>query len=238
MNIWSYWEGPRLPYIDTCIRSMQAVYGNDFHLVTPETVDEYIPQGTLHPHYERLDQPALKADCVRAALLALRGGWWFDADTIALPGWPPSKADSAWACYMTWQREPIRVLNGYIGMGCDCPVGAIWLEQVNQTLAARSPDWCTLGERILTPLLYGKTEPIWEIPRRLCLPIDIDSNVAAFMRPGSPRDYLHNDTLCFGLNHSWMLYHHPAAMQMLPNGWAKSPLLIHRLLTYAQERFG
>ena len=137
--IWSYWEGPRPQYIETCLESMKNVLGRDFCLVTPETLGDYISDNTLHPNFYELPQPALKADCVRSALLAVYGGWWFDADTIAIRHPNPLCNPLAEAIYMVWDSPPIRVLNGYIYFSSGSLKAAAWLESVNRSLE-KGPD--------------------------------------------------------------------------------------------------
>ena len=182
MNVWTYWEGSKLPYIDVCLQSMKRVcnhFGINFYIVTPETVSSFISPGTLHKNYLKLRQPALKADCIRAALLVEHGGWWWDADTIALK--PPLILKNKEAIYMVWDKAPTRVLNGYIYFQKGHPTAIAWLEKINQMLASdvEAIDWCDLGEKILTEKLI-ENAAAYRISRNTFLPIDIDSNVREF----------------------------------------------------------
>ena len=226
-TVWTYWEGPRPAYIVLCLGTMQRVLGDRFRLVTPTTISNYLPIDALHPRWRKLDQPALRADCIRAALLAVHGGWWWDADTIALK--PPKLEGSVH--YMTWTKPPRRILNGYIHLTKE--LAKPWLHMVNDSLASRKIDWCDLGEKLLTNHLSSLPEAI-EIPRRMCLPIDIDSSVEKFFRYGHATEYIEGDTVCFGLNHSYFMYHHKKEMELPASQWASSPLLIHTLLHHAK----
>jgi hypothetical protein len=208
------------------------------YVVTPENVGNYLAPGTLHENYRRLPQPALKADCVRAALLACHGGWWWDADTIGIQpvNGLMSEYRNADVLYMTWSRPPTRILNGYVYIRPGCGVGGRWLGRINAALADEfdAIAWTTLGEAMLSTLVQGQPR-CHEIPRALFLPIDIDSHVASFFEPGDFRNYLRPDTVCFGLNHSWFVYHKERDIGLPPYVWAKSPLLIHQLLDSAQR---
>ena len=244
MNVWTYWEGPRWPHIDICLRSLEAACKRDdvtLHIVTPETVGDYIPQGVLNANYMALQQPALRADCIRAALLAVHGGWWWDADSIGFGTLTDlhAKYGTPECLYLTWRREPRRVINGYIYFNAGSPLAAAWLEQVNRVLTGdvNKIAWCSLGEHLLNYIVPEHAGSV-EVERRLFLPVDIDSEVARFFRPGNPLDWIERDTVCFGLNHSWMVYRRKERGEMLQPEHVRlaSPLLIHRLLTLA-ERF-
>jgi hypothetical protein len=229
------------PHIAVCLKSMAKACESpqiNFHLTNPENIGTYLDDGILHPNYLQLTQPALRADCIRAALLATHGGWWWDADTIAMQSPMALMAEHPYASalYMTWTKPPLRVLNGYIYMKAGYGTASRWLAQINEALA-HSPsgiEWCSLGEKLLTDIL-PHCPHAHAIPRRLFLPIDIDSSVKTFFDPHDPCLLVQNDTVCFGLNHSWFMYHKPHQMTLPPNDWANSPLLIHRLLAQAQE---
>jgi hypothetical protein len=239
MNVFSYWEGPSPPYIQLCIVSMQKVLGDSFTLVTPEIINDWLPQDILHPSWKALPQPALKADCIRAALLATHGGWWWDADTIALCH--PKEVHAGQTdevLYMTWTNQPRRVLNGYIYFPPGNPAAKKWLMGVNEGLRQGKVDWCTLGEKLLTTELSPGSFDTREIPRRLFLPIDIDLEVKQFFTEQEWWWYCYKDTVCFGLNHSYFVYHHRKLMNSGPHEWKNGTTLIHKLLAYAQERYG
>lgn len=231
MNVWTCWEGPRPKFIDLCLRSAaKACSGDDFRLVTPKNLQDYVPFGTIHPNYQRLPL-AIKSCCIRAALLAEYGGWWWDADTIGLKT-PRALTESypkASALYTVWDREPRRVLNGYVHL--TGLLATRWLDQINRALADSfdSIKWCSLGEGILTRMLTDDFRAV-QVPRRLFLPIDIDSNVEEFFLSGNPQDRIDSSTVAFGLNHSYFMYHRSAVMDP---PWS-SNLLIHRLLKMAE----
>lgn len=244
MNVFSYWEGPKPEYIDVCIKSMARVIGQAFHLVTPANIDEWLPDNMLHPAYKTLPQPALRADAIRAALLATHGGWWWDADTIALhsPDWLLRRYPDAEAIYGIWDRNPIRVFNGYIWIRPGSEISSQWLQHVNDALAANPNDvsWCSLGEKLLTRLVGDHPYAV-RVERVTFLPIDIDSEVQRFFLDERYYDLEWTKAVCVGLNHSWFMFHRGRDMTLPMAEWKHSPLLIHKLLKDAvalNERYG
>lgn len=258
MNLWSYWEGPRNPFIDTCLRSIERVCGDDteFRLLTPETLEEYIGD-LLHPNYRHIDNIAMRVGAIRVAILARFGGMWWDADTIGLRDpielvrqYENIRFDNinlsgventANVLYTTWDRPPLRILNGYIYMRQGCDDALEWLEQVNKRLETQRENpvvWTELGEMILTPLLV-KSKTAWRVPRWKFLPVDVDSNVARFFEPVPTGEVATlaalTTAVCIGMNYSWFRTQRPADLTLPPEKWAKSPLLIHRLLTFAED---
>lgn len=235
--MWTYWEGFKPEYIDTCLRSMQRVCGDACVIVTPETVGDYLSSGTLHDAYRTLPQPALRADAIRAALLATHGGWWWDADTVALrsPDIVLDTIPQAEAIYTTWTKPPIRVLNGYIYVAPGSQIGRDWLAHVNARLD-RDPtsiDWCSLGEKTITDMVLDNPNA-YRVSRDVFLPIDIDCDVELFFKEQETSEYrLPLHSVCFGLNHSWFMFHHAKDMLLPRTRWWSSPLMIHQLLNYA-----
>ncbi|MBV6343458.1 hypothetical protein HWQ67_17945 [Candidatus Magnetobacterium casensis] len=238
-------------YIEVCLRSIDKlcrIAGIGFRLVTPEDLSDYVPTGYLEERYRSLKDVGQRVDCIRAALLARHGGWWWDADTVCVHpsflklGIPPHEylsqlCNGATAVYTVWDREPRRVLNGYVYVD-KSPLATTWLAKVNAKLQEpEEPVWCDLGEKILTPL-FSAQEQARQVDRRMFLPIDIDSNVKRFFEPGNPQDLVTEQTICFGLNHSWFWYHRRRDMQLPRERWASSLLLIHQLLHLADVSWG
>ena len=89
-----------------------------------------------------------------------------------------------------------------------------------------------MGEKILTPLLAEEPDCI-EIDRSLCLPIDIDANVSEFFEVANFEKHITVNTICYGLNHSWMMHNHLKKMKERVKNWESSKLLIHQLLHHA-----
>lgn len=246
-TIWSYWEGPQPPYIEICLRSIKEICNRsqdkwEFLLVTPSNLQEYIPVGALHPAYAEIPNPGPKASAIRAALLAVYGGWWWDADTVAL-GDPSNFLSSLGLpeypeiAYTTWPIYPNRALNGYVYALGQSKSSLAWLDAVNSLLSTdfdRATRWLELGEKSLTPVVLSS--PFCRrFDRRTVLPISIDDHVEAFFQARDYREFIIPQTLCFGLNHSWFMLHHEHDMLMKPCHWKNSPILIHQLLADALE---
>jgi hypothetical protein len=209
---------------------MVKVLGRDLVLLDQQSALEFVGD-QLNPNWLKLSQPALKADAVRAALLATYGGWWWDADTIAFrnPSCLNDQYPNASVLYTTWTKDPVRVLNGYIWFAENSSIAANWLDRVN--IALEYPDqidWTSIGEKLLTELVLNDPQAV-RLRRSLLLPVDIDSHVQHFFEPKPLEAYLESDPVCFGLNHSWFMYHKGPLMSV--EKWTNSPLLIHKLLT-------
>jgi len=230
--VWSYWEGGRRPFITKCLGSIARVCGNALHLVTPMNIGDYLPNGHLHPAIKNLREPAWRADVIRAALLATHGGFWIDADTVMLrPPW--HLATDHDLVHAVWDNSPRRVFNGYIYARPGSALACEWLRGVNASLDAnpRGDKWTGLGEQVLTPLVDGGHYATREVPRSTWCPLDVDRDVLKFFEPGDPVDYITEESVCFGLNNSWMMAHRREIMAMSAMEMRLSPLLIHRLLT-------
>jgi len=229
MKVWTYWEGPMPSHIAVCLGSMKMVLGQDLTVLGLDTAKEAVGD-RLNPNWLKLSRPALRADALRAALLATYGGWWWDADTIALRKPDCLSVENASVLYTTWTKMPVRVLNGYIWFAENSSIAVKWLNSVNAALEyPENIDWTAIGEKLLTGLILGKSTAV-KVSRRMLLPIDIDSDVKHFFEHRDLRTYLSHDPVCFGLNHSWFMYHRPK--QMAIESW-NDDLLIHQLLKHA-----
>jgi hypothetical protein len=80
-QIWSFWEGPRPPFVDLCWRTV-TLHNQDCRLVGIAELADMGGQSVLDltqgmPH-------AIRSDLIRAWLLHSQGGIWLDADVIVL----------------------------------------------------------------------------------------------------------------------------------------------------------
>jgi hypothetical protein len=234
-KVWSYWEGPKPPYIDLCIRTMQK-YCSGFTLLTKETLDEYIPNGTLIDDWRRLvPSPDMASDPIRAAILSTHGGFWFDADTIALKDPSESVDGNEDLAYVQWTNPPTRIPAGYIYAKPGSVITRRWLENVNHVMKHQPSriSWCVLGEECLTEAINSPAKgTVWtrHLPLNTFLPIDIDANVALFFGEGNWQSYVKENTVCFGLNHSWFVSRKPHEILQSIESMENSPLLVHQLL--------
>lgn len=239
MQMFSYWEGPIPDVIRACLDSIKYCCGSQWKLITPSSLPEYITTGVFHPNFNRIKNPAHRADCIRAALLFNHGGLWLDADTVML--WNPDDEFSLEKelVFSVWDKPPKRVLNGYIYAQKGSSIAGAWLLGINKALETFHPanmKWTSFGEAILTPLVDANPDKVHQIPRSTFLPIDVDSNVQALFSTDDWKTYIKTNTVAFGLNWSWMLQNQRNAMLCSPARWKNSHLLIHKLLSDAQKR--
>lgn len=237
MNVWTHWEGPKVPYIETCLDTIrQHCYkGCLFHQVNEQTMSKYIPEGLLHPNWKNIKRLGVKSDCIRAAVLYLYGGLYVDADSIMLKS-PKGRIDESKDCvYMRWSTPPDRVIAGYIYCKQKSVVAKKWLDNINATLERNEFKWCQLGEGCLTPAV-NSTENCEQIPLKTFLPIEIDIVVEKFFRQEEWQRHIAGNTIAFGLNHSWFMSRRPKEMAVPFKRMATSKVLLHRLLHYASEQ--
>lgn len=241
MITWTYWEGDRLPYIETCLASFRRVCRrSQFILLTPQNLLRYLPGREIPDGFSRFRQPAHRADVIRALTLARYGGLWCDADSLMLQD-PQTLLDDypdASVIYSSWTNPPLRVMNGYVYSHPQRGCAREWAEGVCRVLSDgfdEESGWGKLGEGVLTPLV-----PAWpgavRVPVDTFLPVEIDREVEEFFRPttreGQFWELLQEHTVAIGLNHSYFLYHHGPDVKTAPARWHKSNLMIHRMLSY------
>lgn len=206
MNVFTYWEGPQPEYIKVCIETMQLCCEN-FILLTPDNINSYLNDTGLHKNWDKLTNPAHRADCIRVAIINKYGGWWVDCDTIFVQ---PFGKDTIFNpgkdfLYMKWNDG--RCLNGYFYGKAGCKLTSDWLSGINKKLSnLKSVQWTSFGEKLLTPLLREDNEGSQitkEIDRRTFLPINIDKIPWIFFEPVHWSSFITPDTVAVGLNNSW-----------------------------------
>jgi len=119
MKVVTYWEsapGLKVPtYIPLCIASMKIAFGDSFLLLTNRNIEHYLGLLDLKKvwKFEGFDNQLIspvasivaKSDWLRMAYIHLYGGFWLDADTLALENFLTSleisKADSR----LFWHSE-------------------------------------------------------------------------------------------------------------------------------------
>lgn len=237
--VWVYWEGPAPEYIRLCLATIREACARDdrceFRLVNKATYRQWIPAPHPTDAWFGIAEQGIASDCVRAALLERYGGVYLDADTICLKS-PASLWDPSSLRYCVWAtKTPWRAVAGYLAAPASHPSCSLWVAKQAQLLACGKVGWMSLGEVPLTEAIGKHQQSCSVFERRLVLPIDIDSQVEAFFRPGDWRDYVLPETVAFGLNHSYMVSRHRGAMLTSRTGWRLSSLLIHRLLADLAE---
>jgi len=235
-TVWAYWSGPMWPHIQICLNSM-ARWNKRLHVVRDEEIDDLVPKGLLNERWKEIPQSGPRACCLRAALLYVHGGFWADADTVALQAFDWD--ESAELVYSTWNRFPTRVLTGYIGASKGSAVIKRWIDGINWTLENEWDPlrewWLVLGEKILTPAVtQSASKSLVKVPLETFIPLDMDQIPQYYCEPIDWHIYLKPCTQAFALNHSWLVGHHKWGLLLPPSSMAASPLLIHQLLTHAR----
>jgi hypothetical protein len=170
---------------------------------------------------------------VRAAVLALYGGLYVDADTIMLKSPAALNTDCDFA-YITWTKPPHRVVAAYVYASKGSKIAAEWLANINEKLAAGKTGWCELGEGALTPAIE-KLKCGTELPRATFMPVDVDADVHEYFNQHELEEYITDTTIAAGLNHSFMTTRHASTMRADRQHINKSQLLIHKLFVRACE---
>lgn len=243
LNVFTYWEqqagDKQWDYISKCIDTirMHCVRDCKFHHITKYNIDSYIPHGVLHPDWKNIKRLGIKSDCVRAAVLALYGGLYIDADTVMLRS-PASLDTGCDFAYTKWTNPPFRAIAAYVYAKPGSKVAAQWVQNINARIALGQTGWCELGEGALTPALTAAPpDEVVELDRTTFMPVDVDAEVVKYIQPGSIDTYITDKTICVGLNHSWLTssrgnYGNRRRNIMLASRAevAQSDLMIHRLL--------
>lgn len=118
MKIYTYWEtapGREIPpYILLGLASMRRVFGEDFTILTPSVAQDLgVDTGGKEWGFRReTDENAralrgiiAKSDYVRMAVIAQEGGYWLDADTIALRDFRADLAPILNEHHFVWHSE-------------------------------------------------------------------------------------------------------------------------------------
>jgi hypothetical protein len=231
LNIWVYWEGNLNPFISLCLKSIRHHCGSDLQIVNDSFID-LLPKAYVHPNWRNITELGIRSDIVRASLLSYYGGVYLDADTICLAY--PDNFISDRFLYSKWSTPPERFIAGYVSCPENSKVAYDWLQNINNVLAedVKKAKWCALGEGCLTPAIKGNPPEESElVPLDTFLPIEIDNNVLEFFKPGDYRDYVTDNTFCFGLNNSWFASRKPR--ELTPPYQSNS--VLHGLLRYADQ---
>lgn len=233
MNVFTYWEQKKgeleYRYIDCCAEAMKSVFsGCNFIRITPETISQHVDMSCLPKSWARLPV-AQKADCIRAVALLTHGGLWVDADTIPIRS--PEGLFGSDFCYMQWSTPPRRVLNGYVYSPKGCDISLMWVENITRTVIAAEnssikQEWTAFGEKCLTPSVAAFENQSLRVPLSTFLPIEVDTEAALLVSQQDPEKYIQKNTICFGLNHSWLSHRYSAKLKMA--AFHRGSMLIHR----------
>lgn len=224
-KVFTYWEGEMPAYIQLCLNTLAKANGNRLVILTPDNLNQWL--GGLHENWQKIPVIASRVGAIRAAVIYQHGGWWCDADTIAVKAHPPTPATFS---YLQWRYGS--VLNGYFGAPAKHPTTEHWLHAINVLLRDRFDHiqiwWRTLGEILLTPAVLSCGGRI--LPLETFLPVDFHKDPEVFLRNGVIGTT--NQTITIGLNNSWLQEH---AATELERPWNKD-ILIHKILRYGDMK--
>lgn len=79
-TVWLYWEGPKPPLVDLCIKSIQ-LHNPSTRLIGPDDVAAMPDSAQVRAVTKRLP-PAFRTNLLRIWLIRQYGGVWIDADTV------------------------------------------------------------------------------------------------------------------------------------------------------------
>jgi hypothetical protein len=86
MQIWQYWEGPMPYWITLCQESVKAHLRpkDTYRLVGLDDLPTFIPMESERLRVKAMPMASMRADYVRACLIATRGGMWLDSDCVVM----------------------------------------------------------------------------------------------------------------------------------------------------------
>lgn len=176
VNVFTYWEGPKVPYIELCYETMKK-YCPQVIRLNEETVKEYV---NLPKEYFKIEAVNHRTDYLKARLLYEQGGWWLDADTIVL-------------------KELPEITHGY--MGCAGLFGAQkgsekmkeWYGWCEKKIHEKSKFyWHELIEPILEEKIHGGTREITNMELSQIAPFFGETILYAYFcdEPNKMQEYL------------------------------------------------
>jgi len=150
--VWTYWEGPKPPWIRLCLRTIRRhipavqILGPRCFRDLYDEID--VPWATI-----TAQRPNVKSDFLRAYLLHSVGGIWIDADAIAFrdvrPIWHLLDA----ADFVSYRRAGGMYCSALIAAEPDSPIAAEYYGQMVDRLTRANG---RLGRQALGPTLLGK----------------------------------------------------------------------------------
>ena len=217
MKIFTYWEGPKPPYIELCLESIKKINKQcDVHIVTPKNIHYYLNHDEID--HEILKNPLLKraqkVDYIRILLIHKFGGMWLDADTIAIKDlyeFERCFIDYDF-CYMKWDDG--RILNGYFYCKEKSELTNEWINMIHVKRNLKHFTWTEFGEKITSVLIKNPKFKSRQLNRSIFIPINFDKNPRLFFDSNKIQSYINSKTFCVALNHSWFVDHTPNFVEM------------------------
>jgi hypothetical protein len=175
--IWQYWEkkGVKPLFVDELYEITKKNSNVDVVLVTPETINEYIPD--IPKEILDIEEMAHKADMIRALLVYHHGGMWLDSDAIVL-------SDLNWLFDMlsdhdfigfnnsgTFNNSPLNVrINCFLSRP-QSNVMKCWVESQHKKFPKTTFAWTEVGTDLLDPIVMKHKSTVKLLPFDMVCPI-------------------------------------------------------------------
>lgn len=200
-TVWLYWDSPEGAdpgYIELCRRTIEK-WAGDYRVIVLNKENAFNHVPGLHEEFPNIPVIAHRADYVRAACLASRGGIWLDIDTVVL-----KPLTLCWAltavngCVMYgWKDKEPSI--GMIAARGEHPLLLAWREAIESRIdQSLSQNWSGFGYDLLWPL--AKSIGFTQIPRTACAPthwtetgvFGQDRTIASVLKPDTVMVQLYN----------------------------------------------
>lgn len=175
--IWQYWETKEFKplFVDELHEIAKKNSNIKVILVTPETLDQYIP--SFPKEILGIEEMAHKADMIRALLIYHHGGMWLDSDAIVL-------SDLNWLFDFLSEYEFVAFnnrgdfsdspLNVRVNCFLSRPKSAImkfWIESQHRKFPKTKYAWTEVGTDLLDPLVLNNKNRVKLLPFDMVCPI-------------------------------------------------------------------
>ncbi len=175
--IWQYWEtvGQKPAFVDGLHEFAQSNSGAKVIVVTPATLDAYLPE--LPRAIHDISQIEHKSDMIRAMLVKRYGGMWLDSDAVVLRrlDWMFDLLDNhEFVCFNRGGR--LDEHRPWVRVSCFCsrPAGQIVSEWVLRQ-CAKFPrieyGWEEIGSALLHPICLQHRDNVVVLPFEQIAPI-------------------------------------------------------------------
>lgn len=176
MNIWLYWENKsnnsKPEYLNLCLKSiLKHCTNHNVYLLNEKSIYDFIPN--INKKIFKFPCIAHRADYIRAQLVFLHGGFWFDSDTILIKSIDDvinnlnNSSSDFIGCGRTNNRPSIGFFGGHPGSR----LLSLWINDMDK-LISESIDfkfkWTDLSYNILWK--YSQTYKYYQYPFYVCMP--------------------------------------------------------------------
>ena len=170
-NVWVYWQGDKLPYIELCIETIRRHSSNlNFVLLNDQKVANYLE---LPLGYSKLSV-VHRADYIRVALLYKYGGIWLDADTIVLKPLVKYVKFLDKYKFLGFGKE-LSPQTAVIAGRPDSAILSLWFRYIVEFITYNlSISWGDLGPIALENVLTHKLDDVYEyynVSPAYCVPV-------------------------------------------------------------------